>query len=60
MSTMIRLSLLALILSSATAATARPAYNSSLIDRSQSYGGFAPYSQEGQRAFWEKTTRGGR
>ena len=59
MSTMIRLGLLALVLTSASAATARPAFNASWTDMSQAYGGFAPDSQEGMRAFWDKSARHG-
>ena len=59
MSTLIRLTLLALVVSSASAATARPSFQPSLIDRSQAYGGFDPDSQEGQRVFWDNMTRRG-
>lgn len=57
MSTIVRLVLLAFVLTGATAATANPAPKSSVPDRSKPYGGFDPNSQEGQRAFWDKMTR---
>ena len=60
MSTIIRSALVALVLTSASAglAVARPALDTQLTDRSDAYGGFAPNSQEGNRAFWESQTRG--
>lgn len=57
MSTVIRSALIALVLTSASAAIARPVAHSPLIDQSQPYGGFAPDSQEGNRAFWDRQAR---
>ena len=59
MSTVIRSALIALVLTSASAAIARPANNSTLIDQSSPYGGFAANSQEGVRAFWDYQARRG-
>jgi hypothetical protein len=50
MSTIIRSALIALVLTSATASIAAPVRTP---DTSNPYGGFAPNSTEGARAFWE-------
>jgi hypothetical protein len=53
MSTLIRLALVALVLTSAvgSAAIARPANNYGWVDKSDPHGGFAPNSPQGQRAY---------
>ena len=43
------------VLSGAVQAQAQP--KTAFTDMSQPYGGHAPYSQEGQRAFWEYKAR---
>jgi hypothetical protein len=50
MSTIIRSAFVALILTSASAAMAQ---DSKWVDKSQPHGGYAPNSQEGNRAFWD-------
>jgi hypothetical protein len=57
MSTIVRSALIALVLTSASAAIARPA--TSLADQSSPTGGFSANSQEGARAFWDYQTRRG-
>ena len=59
MSTLIRSALVALVLTSASAAMAAPSDNRTWTDRSQAYGGHDADSQEGARAFWEYQTRRG-
>ena len=57
MSTFLRsLVLAAAVLTSASAAMARPAF---VPDQSDQYGGYAPNSQQGQRAFWDYQARRG-
>jgi hypothetical protein len=58
MSTLVRsLILAAAVFTSASAAMAAPHY--SIPDQSDKYGGYAPNSQEGQRAFWDNQARRG-
>ena len=56
MSTIIRSALVALVLTSASVAMAQSRY---VPDQSKPYGGYAPYSQEGNRAFWDYQARRG-
>lgn len=56
MSTIIRSALVALVLTSASAAMARPG---DFVDQSRPDGGYAPNSQEGVRAFWDYQSRRG-
>lgn len=52
MSTLIRTSIVALAL--LTGASAAMAYDEPFLnDNADQYGGHAPYSQEGARAFWD-------
>ena len=50
MSTLIRSALVVFVLTGASAAMAQ---DSEWTDRSKPYGGHAPNSQEGARAFWD-------
>ena len=60
MSTLVRSALVALVVMSAsTAAMARPAHNNGWTDSSDPYGGYAPNSPEGNRAFWDYIGRHG-
>ena len=59
MSTILRSALVALVLTSASAAMAAPAQDTSFTDQSQLYGGHAPNSQDGIRAFWDNQARHG-
>jgi hypothetical protein len=59
MSMLIRSTLVALVLTSASAVIAAPADNRTWTDRSQAYGGYDADSQEGARAFWDYQTRRG-
>jgi hypothetical protein len=59
MSTLIRSALIALVLTSASAAIAAPANDGGWTDMSKPYGGYAPNSQEGNRAFWDYQGRHG-
>ena len=57
MSTFLRSLVLAVaVLTSASAAMAAPSF---VPDQSDRYGGYAPDSQQGQRAFWDYQTRRG-
>ncbi len=53
MSILIRSALIALVLTSAPVAMARPANNIGWTDMSKPYGGYDPNSPEGNRAFWD-------
>jgi hypothetical protein len=57
MSTIIRSALIALVLTSASGAIARPA--TPFVDQSSPTGGFSANSQEGVRAFWDYQARRG-
>jgi hypothetical protein len=57
MSTIIRSALVALVLTSASAAMAQPSRY--LPDQSKQTGGYSLNSQEGNRAFWDYQTRRG-
>lgn len=53
MSMFIRSALVALALVAAPAAMAQTAAQEGWVDRSKPHGGYAPNSQEGNRAFWD-------
>lgn len=53
MSTILRSALIAFVLTSAPAAMAAPAHSPYFTDMSKPYGGYAPNSAQGNRAFWD-------
>jgi hypothetical protein len=60
MSMLLRSAIVALALTSASAAMTLPIQAAPLGDQSKPWGGYSPNSQEGIRHFWEYQTRGGK
>ena len=60
MTTLFRSAIVIVVFLSGASATMAAPRDSQFIDQSQPYGGFAPDSPEGTRAFWDYQSRRGR